>query len=268
MHSFSFNGDRKLKTEKPKLYIASCSFGKDSIATILLALENGEPLDRVVFAEVMFDHKRNITGEIPENIQWIKDTAIPKLEAMGVKVDIVRAKDDYMSVCRRKFKEPKANGTVYYGVQNSKPCYANTYLKLEPIKRYYKEIGKDFDIIQYEGIASDEPARLKRLEGTNKISLLDKYGYTEAMAMAKCKEYGLVSPCYTMDTRGGCWFCFNANINRYISIRKNHPEYWQAFKDLYYETGSKSFVYSQTLEQIEERMDAKELNNKLQLSLF
>lgn len=254
--------------QKPKMYIASCSFGKDSIATILLALENGEPLDRVVFAEVMFDHERNITGEITENIQWIKETAIPKLEAMGVKVDIVRAKDDYMSVCRRKFKEPKANGTVYYGVQNSKPCYANTYLKLEPIKRYYKEIGKDFDIIQYVGIASDEPARLKRLEGTNKISLLDKYGYTESMAMAKCQEYGLVSPCYSMDSRGGCWFCFNANINRYISIRKNHPEYWQAFKDLYYETGSKSFVYSQTLEQIEIRMDAKELNNKLQLSLF
>lgn len=39
-------------------YIASCSFGKDSIATILLALEHDEPLDRVVFSEVMFDHAR------------------------------------------------------------------------------------------------------------------------------------------------------------------------------------------------------------------
>lgn len=47
-------------------YIASCSFGKDSIATILLALEHDEPLDRVVFSEVMFDHARNISGEIPE----------------------------------------------------------------------------------------------------------------------------------------------------------------------------------------------------------
>ena len=26
-------------------HIASCSFGKDSIATILLAIENNEPLD-------------------------------------------------------------------------------------------------------------------------------------------------------------------------------------------------------------------------------
>ena len=163
-------------------------------------------MDRVVFAEVMFDHKRNITGEIPETIQWIKEVAIPKLESMGVRVDIVKAKDDYVSVCSRKFKTPKPNGTVYYGVQNSKPCYANTYLKLEPIKQYYKKIGKEYDIIQYIGIASDEPQRLKRLEGTNKVSLLAKYGYTEAMSMAKCKDYDLVNPCYSMDIRGGVGF--------------------------------------------------------------
>ena len=81
---------------KPKMYIASCSFGKDSLATILLALENNEPLDRVVFSEVMFDHSRNISGEIPEHIEWVYDVAIPRLEGMGVKVDVVRAKKDYL----------------------------------------------------------------------------------------------------------------------------------------------------------------------------
>lgn len=80
-----------------KIHIASCSFGKDSIATILLALENNEPLDRAVFAEVMFDHERGISGEIPEHIEWIYSTAIPKLESMGVKVDVVKAKKDYVS---------------------------------------------------------------------------------------------------------------------------------------------------------------------------
>lgn len=59
-------------------YIASCSFGKDSVATVLLALEHNEPLDEVVFAEVMYDHARNMSGEIPEHIDWIRKTAIPK----------------------------------------------------------------------------------------------------------------------------------------------------------------------------------------------
>ena len=76
--------------EKTPIYIASCSFGKDSIATILLTLENNEPLDRVVFAEVMFDHSRGISGESPEHIEWVYS-----LEAMGVPVDVVRAERDY-----------------------------------------------------------------------------------------------------------------------------------------------------------------------------
>lgn len=80
---------------RQKTYIASCSFGKDSIATVLLALENNDPIDRVVFAEVMFDHKRGISGEMPEHIEWVSSTAIPKNEAMGVKVDVVKAERDY-----------------------------------------------------------------------------------------------------------------------------------------------------------------------------
>ena len=44
-------------------HIASCSFGKDSIATILLAIENNEPLDGAVFSEVMFDLAPNTSSE-------------------------------------------------------------------------------------------------------------------------------------------------------------------------------------------------------------
>lgn len=84
-----------MKDKKEKLYVCSWSGGKDSMATILLALEHNEPLDKVVFSEVMFDHEKGISGEVPEHIDWIYSTAIPKLEGMGVKVDVVRAKKDY-----------------------------------------------------------------------------------------------------------------------------------------------------------------------------
>lgn len=42
-------------------YIASFSGGKDSTATIILAHENKEPLDLILFCEVMFDDE--ISGE-------------------------------------------------------------------------------------------------------------------------------------------------------------------------------------------------------------
>lgn len=37
--------------EKMAKHILSCSFGKDSIATALLALQHGEPLDELVYCE-------------------------------------------------------------------------------------------------------------------------------------------------------------------------------------------------------------------------
>lgn len=51
-------------------FIASWSGGKDSTASIILAHENNEPLDLIIFSEVMFD--KNISGEFPEHIDFIK----------------------------------------------------------------------------------------------------------------------------------------------------------------------------------------------------
>ena len=77
----------------------------------------------------------------------------------------------------------------------------NRECKIKPIHDYYRQY-KDQEIIQYVGIAIDEPKRLARLSKNGKISkvsLLEKYGYTEDMARKKCAEYGLLSPIY----RGG-----------------------------------------------------------------
>lgn len=182
---------------KPKMHIASCSFGKDSIATILLALENNEPLDRVVFAEVMFDHERGISGEIPEHIEWVYNTAIPKLEQMGVKVDVVKSKKDYIHFFRSAVGGGRHKGKIY-GFPLGRMCTINRECKLKPIHDYYRQF-KDREIVQYVGIAIDEPKRLARLSkkgNIDKVSLLQKYGYTEDMAKAKCLEYELLSPIY------------------------------------------------------------------------
>ena len=59
---------------RPK-FIASVSFGKDSLATILLAKEHGEPLDEAVYCEVMFN--KDISGEVPEHRDFIPSTPCP-----------------------------------------------------------------------------------------------------------------------------------------------------------------------------------------------
>lgn len=244
------------------IHIASCSFGKDSIATILLALENNEPLDRVVFAEVMFDHSRGISGEIPEHIEWVYSTAIPKLEAMGVPVDVVKAEKDYVYFFANAVGGGRHKGKIY-GFPIAGRCLMNRDCKVQPIKKYLKQFCR---VIQYIGIAKDEQNRLGKLDGVNKISLLDKYGYTEAMARAKAEEYGLLSPIYQTGTRNGCWFCPNCSIKQFGRLRKEHPYLWEELVKLSHTPNlcSYGFKYGKTVQQIEQRI----LWEERQLKLF
>ena len=60
------------------------------MATIILAHEHKEPLDSIVFSEVMFDLKNNISGENPRHMKFIREKAVPLFESWGYKVEIVR----------------------------------------------------------------------------------------------------------------------------------------------------------------------------------
>ena len=68
-----------MKQNKKMKHVASCSFGKDSIATVILAKEHNEPLDEIVYCEVMFDE--NISAELPEHKNFIYNKAIPVFES-------------------------------------------------------------------------------------------------------------------------------------------------------------------------------------------
>lgn len=128
-----------------------------------------------------------------------------------------------------------SGGGVYkgkiYGFPIGGKCFINRDCKVTPIRRYLAKLAGGSrrvrkNIVQYIGIAKDEPSRLGRIDGSRKISLLDKYGYTEAMARSKCEEYGLLSPIYQTGTRNGCWFCPNCSLKQFSQFRKQHPDLW------------------------------------------
>lgn len=207
-------------------YVASCSFGKDSIATILLALRHGDPLDEVVYCEVMFDSRTS--GEVPEHRDFIYGTAIPVLERMGVKIRVLRGPQTYAGLFTGRItRGPKK------GMLRSFPicgrCAVQRDCKLKPILRYQKSLPPD--TVQYIGIARDEQKRLLRLGGS-KISLLDKYGLTEQDAKQLCREAGLLSPVYEFTDRGGCWFCPNAKRQELRHLYDHHPDLWARMLEL------------------------------------
>ena len=178
-------------------YIASCSFGKDSLATIILARLHGEPLDEILYVEVMFDE--GISAEIPEHREFIFERAIPKLENWGYKVSIIRGEKTYLDCFRHICIKGKSIGKKK-GFPMVGACDVDRECKLRPIREFMK--SQPSDTVQYIGIAADEKKRLERLRD-GKISLLAKYGCTEAEAADLCRDYGLLSPIYEFTNRGG-----------------------------------------------------------------
>ena len=174
----------------PLKHVASCSFGKDSLATILLALEHGEPLDEAVYCEVMFD--KEISGEVPEHRDFIYTTAIPALELKGVKVTVLRSEKTYVDLFTGKItRGPKK------GLLRSFPicgrCAVQRDCKLKPILRYQKSLPPD--TVQYIGIAKDEQERLLRLAG-NRVSLLASTTVQRKMQSSSASGQG----CFRLST--------------------------------------------------------------------
>ena len=85
----------------------------------------------------------------------------------------------------------------------------------------------DTNIVQYLGIAADEPERIERHKDKKGIMLpLVMAGWDEAYCRKWCEERDLLSPIYTTATRGGCWFCHNQGVDQLRLLRKNYPDLW------------------------------------------
>lgn len=207
-------------------HIASCSFGKDSLASVLLAVEHDEPLDEVVYCEVMFD--KSISGEIPEHVDFIYNKAIPMLKKYGINTVILRSEwtymDHFMFVITKGCRKGKIRGFPICGI-----CSICRDCKLPPINKYIKELPEG--TTQYIGIATDEQERLCRLDG-KRISLLNKYGFTEDAAKELCKKHGLLSPIYDFTNRGGCFFCPNAKEKELRHLYDFHKDLWEKMLQL------------------------------------
>lgn len=208
-------------------HIVFYSGGKDSRATVALAHEFGEKIDLIVFSEVMFD--KNISGELPEHIDFVRNEAIPLFQSWGYEVKILHSELTYMDMFSHVATKGKRVGSQL-GFPMAGKCIINDRCKIKPIRNFINSYNEE--ITQYVGIALDEPRRLEKLKNTNKVSLLEKYGYTEQMAFALCKKYDLLSPVYDFAPRGGCWFCPNARDCELRHLRNNHRDLWDKLLQL------------------------------------
>lgn len=211
--------------EEGRRYIASVSFGKDSVAMILMLIEKGYPLDEVVFYD---------TGMEFNAIYHVRDKIAGMLDDLGIKYTEMHPDRTFLYdmlekpvTCRDTSK-----GTHFgYGWCGG-PCRWGTRAKLTALDKY----ARQQNAIVYIGIAADEPQRLEKLDSYKRAPLAE-WGVTEAEALQFCRNNGISwlegsIDLYDILDRVSCWCCGNKNQKELKNIWKYLPEYWNRLLDL------------------------------------
>lgn len=178
-------------------YVASCSFGKDSLAMLIKIKELGLPLDEVIYCDIKFNN--NISGEMPLMAQFIPKAEKILKEKYGITVKHLSYEKTFIEQFYTVKQKGKRKGQIY-GFPFTIGAWCNARLKISPINKYINSI-KD-DVIQYVGIAYDEPERYERLNHDTHIAPLYDLKITEKEAMEICKQNDLLSPIYETSFRG------------------------------------------------------------------
>lgn len=206
-----------------KRYIASVSFGKDSLAMLLMLIERNEPVDEVVFYD---------TGMEFQAVYDTRDKMLPFLRERGIKYTELRPSNDMeYDMIERPVNERSGGKHNGYGWCGACGCRWGTTLKIEAIDRY---CGQE---INYIGIAHDERERLIKERKPNKRFPLAEWGITEGEALLYCYQKGFYwveegKPLYALLDRVSCWCCGMKNLSELRNYYRYLPKYWSGLKRL------------------------------------
>ena len=218
-------------------YILSLSYGKDSLACLEAIKLLGLPLDRIVHAECYATD--TIPADLPPMVDFKAKADQIILDRYGIKVEHIcatrevererereRERVTYEKVFYRTLYSKKHQREQIYGFPCTKGAWCNSRLKMAAIRQIPKSDGVT-NIVQYLGIASDEPERIERHTKPNVVLPLVLAGWDEAYCRQWCEDNDLLSPIYSSSARGGCWFCHNQGVDQLRLLRRNYPELWK-----------------------------------------
>ena len=203
-------------------YIASVSFGKDSLAMLLKLIEENKPLDEVIFYD---------TGMEFQCIYNIRDEIIPILRKHNIEFIELKPKDSFEYTM---FEKPvkKRGGTIEKGYSwCGGKCRWGTTEKLKAIEKYCK------GHYEYVGIAFDETLRLNKERNGNKLFPLADWKMTEKDCLKYCYDKGFNwmedgIELYSILDRVSCWCCANKNLKELKNYHAHLPKYWDKLKEL------------------------------------
>ncbi len=185
---------------------------------LLRMLEEGWQVDRILFCD---------TGlEFDGMYHHIK-----KLEKY-IGRPIIRLKSEYSfeylfleHIPKRKNPELLGYKGFSWGGPRNRWCTA--MLKQRIIERYLRDLAKEYDVVQYIGIAADEPRRIHE-----HCYPLVEWGMTESDCLAYCKERGFDwDGLYDLFSRVSCWCCPLQPLSELRTLRKQFPALWEQLRE-------------------------------------
>lgn len=247
---------------KQAYHVVSFSGGKDSTAMLLKMLEQNMKIDCILFCD---------TGlEFPDMYEHIN-----KLEKnIGRKITRVKAEQSFeylMLEHKVKHKDNSATVKKYgdeicgYSWPGSRQRWCTSRLKDEPREKLLRELRKQYEVINYVGIAADEQYRLRRErnKSENHIHPLVDWGMTENDCLQYCYEQGYDwNGLYKHFHRVSCWCCSLQSLSELRELYRNYPELWEQLKKWDKQTWRK-FRADYSVEELEKRFIFEEEWQKL-----
>lgn len=224
-------------------YVASISFGKDSLAMLLKIIELDYPLDEVVFYD---------TGMEFQAIYNIRDKVKMMLKELGIKFTELKPEYDFEW---KMFEKPVNVGkpNFHHGYSwCGGVCRWGTSDKLKSIEKHCK------GCVEYVGIAADETKRLVKERNGNKRFLLAELNMTEKDCLEYCYSKGFHwnengVELYDILDRVSCWCCCNKNLKELKNIYQYLPDYWDRLKGLQSKTNRPMKGNGKSVFELEER---------------
>ncbi len=239
-------------------HLVSLSGGKDSTATLLLALElHGHENVLAAFADTgnehpdTYEYVRYLHRTLGVPIQWLKrDLTLEWNSRMDYVRDFWPAKGVPLEVVERvlQFMQAGPTGNPFLDLciikgrfPSRRAQFCTQWLKTEPLTEYAMELIESFgEVWSWQGIRLDESySRRSRLQGTGAcVRSFEIVGgglsimrpilrWTAADVFDAHRAWGVQpNPLYLLGAdRVGCMPCINANKDEILNISKRWPEH-------------------------------------------
>lgn len=206
-------------------YIASVSFGKDSLAMLLMLIEKQYPLNEVMFYD---------TGMEFSAIYQLEKQLQPILQQHNIHYIRLTPENPFLyDMLQRPVNSKEKGQHLGYGWCGGL-CRWGTSNKTKALDNY----AKQKNAMVYVGIAVDEPERVERINKCEfKTAPLAEWNITEKQALQYCYDHGYHwlennIELYSILDRVSCWCCCNKNKKELRNMREFLPNYWQKLLNL------------------------------------